>query len=478
MFTQKLFWSVLGLTIISLIVMVISEIGGWNRWAAVDFATGFYGPAGRGWEFGLGCLAALPQFRRLNTMMKPMVKGQLANLGLVGVGLSVFLIPPDLAFPSPTLAIPVLGAFLLVAFGDTPAGPATRLLSGRILNWLGEYSYSIYLWHWPLIVFASLLFPGSVEMKFLFALASLGLAVVSYHLVERPNRSLSFTPLSFAKWSVPVGALSVISLLFSLLYWAPRVAEGSIEPRALGEIEQQTSFSDMVLAYGQSCDQSKVAAVAELSQRLNQCFASDLDTPTHTAVIGDSHSWMVFPGLVASSKIGGVLLAPVSDPSVIGAELQQIASHLVELDGLESVFISAYWEHWGVPQDELKEVLDTLERNEVEVFILSGIPDFPFGAQNCKYQLNFLGTVCTIPVRTHTEGSSAYIADLATAVQTRTAADVLGASGYFCNTMECSMVKGTDLYFFDGNHLNSRGAKYLFANLLLDDSRVARVLGE
>src|SRR5581483_10650388 len=83
--------------------------------------------------------------------------------------------------------VPVASACALLAAGCVP-NRFSRVLGARPLTWLGDLSYSLYLWHWPLIVFAGALAPGVRWAAPAAAAASIVPAWLSYRFVENPIR--------------------------------------------------------------------------------------------------------------------------------------------------------------------------------------------------------------------------------------------------------------------------------------------------
>ena len=150
---------------------------------------GFYSPFSRAWEFAAGALLAIG-IARLSS-----VSGRfLSMLGFAGfclIGASALLISPDQPFPGPWTTLPVIGTLMLLAGGTHALAPTTRFLSSRPMAVIGDWSYSIYLWHWPFIVFASqyVWHPNRVVLLGA-AVASLVPAVLSYRWVEQPIRNL------------------------------------------------------------------------------------------------------------------------------------------------------------------------------------------------------------------------------------------------------------------------------------------------
>jgi len=152
--------------------------------SAAQFA--FYMAPARAWEFAVGALVALgvPYWRRIPTA----VAHTLAALGFVLVVLSAFAIDGTMAFPGTVALLPVGGAALLVVAGTRISGGIPGLLGWNPLTRIGDYSYSWYLWHWPLIVFAVALFPMQGNAAIIGAAVSIVPAWLSYRFVETPFR--------------------------------------------------------------------------------------------------------------------------------------------------------------------------------------------------------------------------------------------------------------------------------------------------
>ena len=121
------------------------------RLTATDASAAYFVTPTRVWELGLGGVLAL-----LPTAVTARVArvGMLGWAGLVVVIVSAFTLDGSAAFPGAVALWPVIGTVLLLAAGSSRArlGPARVLSAGPAVA-LGDISYSLYLWHWPLIVF-------------------------------------------------------------------------------------------------------------------------------------------------------------------------------------------------------------------------------------------------------------------------------------------------------------------------------------
>lgn len=196
---------------------------------------GFYSPLSRAWEFGVGSLLAFaePALRRI-----PRAVGSgLAALGAAALVASFTLISSVTPFPGLWTLLPVLGtAALLIAGVSHPEGVITRSVSGRFLGWVGDLSYSLYLWHWPVIVIVTLTWPDSDTVAALAGLASIVPAAASYYLIERRFRHVE-TP---TRRSVVLFLLRILWL--PVLTWIAAwwVASRVVAPFVRDEIGQPT----------------------------------------------------------------------------------------------------------------------------------------------------------------------------------------------------------------------------------------------
>lgn len=151
----------------------------------------YYSSFSRAWELGLGAMLAfsVPMLERLPDRLRPV----LANAGLLGIVVSIFVLSPTSAFPAPGALLPVLSTALVIGAGCGGSQRFLPALTNPVSRYLGDISFSLYLWHFPVIVFlGALLQPGS---RFYFAMTlfvTLGLSIYSYRLVEDPIRKSSW----------------------------------------------------------------------------------------------------------------------------------------------------------------------------------------------------------------------------------------------------------------------------------------------
>jgi peptidoglycan/LPS O-acetylase OafA/YrhL len=148
----------------------------------------FYSPFTRSWEFAVGALLAL-----LLTRLPRVSAAKTRLTGLVGaalIALAAFTIRDSMSFPGLLALIPVAGTAMVIWAGSWSTLGVNRGLAVRPMVAIGDASYSWYLWHWPVIVFAALIFPRQPIVLLVAAVVSLVPAALSYRFVEQPIRRL------------------------------------------------------------------------------------------------------------------------------------------------------------------------------------------------------------------------------------------------------------------------------------------------
>ncbi|AJT41422.1 acyltransferase family protein [Psychromicrobium lacuslunae] len=153
----------------------------------------FVTPA-RAWEFGAGALVALGLpglLKKLSQTHRGLLLTGCQWLGYAAIVYSAFFFNEETFFPGFWALVPVLGTVLVIASGPG----SVRASIGGVLEWrpfqvLGDISYSLYLWHWPLIIIAPAVLGHDLNFwnKLLILVLGILLAYLSKRFVEDPGR--------------------------------------------------------------------------------------------------------------------------------------------------------------------------------------------------------------------------------------------------------------------------------------------------
>ncbi len=199
------------ITLGSFALDVFAQRAGANTFAFFSLPT-------RAWELGIGAIVALAPHAKAGAtggMTSWRSLGTLFGLALIGVGLFFPTVFPR-PIPNPVLA--VLGTALIVRIGQSAGTPVSRLLGLAPLVWVGLISYSLYLWHWPVIVFSKYWLVRDLRpLEIAAAWAFMFLAAwLSWRYVERPFRSRQY-PVRRLYLGSAVGAVVLAAVAFGLL---------------------------------------------------------------------------------------------------------------------------------------------------------------------------------------------------------------------------------------------------------------------
>lgn len=183
-------------------------------WAMAETASNpgaaYYSSFSRAWELGAGAmLAFVSSFcQRIPEKLRPVI----ANLGLVGIAASVFILTPHTAFPAPGALLPVVSTALVILAGSGGEQRFLYVLTNPASRYLGDISFSLYLWHFPVIVFLGQILPPAGNFYYAMAIfLTVGLSIYSYRFVEDPvrkSRWLSSGPKGRSDTAESTGARS------------------------------------------------------------------------------------------------------------------------------------------------------------------------------------------------------------------------------------------------------------------------------
>ncbi len=180
----------------------------------------FYLIPTRAWELLIGSVLALKAV--------PVVRNHAAREGLACLGLALILVPVltythQTAFPGLSALWPCLGTALIIWTGGAQLAPTVvaRLLMRRPVVLIGLMSYSLYLWHWPIMVFSHhyRLEKPDLWIKCLLVAASVLAAYLSWMLVEKPARAHS-VHLSRRTVFGLAGGAALVAIGIGSVFWS------------------------------------------------------------------------------------------------------------------------------------------------------------------------------------------------------------------------------------------------------------------
>jgi peptidoglycan/LPS O-acetylase OafA/YrhL len=451
---------------------------GLGVWATAHAPTAaFYLLPARAWELLAGALLALAAQPSLATPRAALWSGAASALGLGLVLASLLGFNRELPVPGLLALVPCLGAGLLLHFGRGRQSFVQGLLAFPPLPFVGKLSYSLYLWHWPLLVFAQKyrVFGLSAGLARPVALAaSLPLAWLSWRWVEQPFRSnaLRWTRPRF--WSASAVASTLLGLSSALI-----IRSGGWPSRFPG-------LSAVSLARQGEGD----ARESNAPTRDSRCFltrASDWEEgacwlnrgPEKAALLwGDSFAAHYAEGFVRhrSSQLAVLEYTSPQCPPIIGyeaasrpecAEINRNAVTILSHEHISTVILVANWRAYfkrrKLAESDLGATVDALRRAGLTVVLVGQSPVFSFAYPD-EY---FYETYGASP------GTGEYSApvDLDPSLNARLSrsahADVFfDPLALWCNGASCRFKQAGRYLFVDQGHYSRFGSELAAAALL------------
>ena len=319
------------------------------------------------WELLAGSLLALGVLRPLHGVGRELA----GATGLALILASVLLFDEGTSFPGLNAVWPCLGAALLI---HSEGSTANRLLALRPFVFVGLISYSLYLWHWPVIVFARYegLFFGTLPETVAIIAVCFVLAVVSWRLVEVPvkRRRLLADPRRLL-WAAGVSIAGAAAVTVGLAAaYTPNAAETQGVEIGRGEARA---------AYGEGrCFFSVDALLSTIDPE--KCLTRDPARRTYL-LIGDSFAAHLWPGLkqalpgtdVLEFTFGGC--PPLLTVAARGApgcrKVVEAVAAAVEKTRFDAILLAANWKSGDL--DALADTLTFLEPLTDEVILFGPI---------------------------------------------------------------------------------------------------------
>ncbi len=429
-----------------------------NRWA-------FYLPLFRIWQFGLGALVF--HFGRRPAAMGRVASGlsALAGLGLI-LGSALYL-ERGVGYPGGWALLPSVGAALVIVSGTVTPAP---LLTSPAAVWIGDRSYSLYLWHWPVLVLGMAwglheTVPGLAGL----ALLSLLLAQGSYRLIELPfwkgRSSRSGSAEAVLATAAGTMALAVLGLTLAAVAGSAFKAQHDVEILA--------ARGDVPLFYFMGCDHwyhDSELTPCELGRR----DQAGKDLPT-VVLLGDSigAQWapmlpVLFPRarhLVLVKSSCPIVDAPVYNGhigagyTVCSRWREKALTYLESLRPAVTLIGSA--STYGYSDEQWREgsrrILRRLAPVSGEVIVIAGTPRLGFDGPGCLARLGahprLAERLCSSPLD-HDPRISRVSTLLGQAVAGLSRVHLLDPAAMVCPDRICrARSREGDVVFHDNQHL-------------------------
>jgi peptidoglycan/LPS O-acetylase OafA/YrhL len=350
-----------------LIYLILLLVGfGASIWAAsIHQNSAFYLSPFRAWELLLGGALVVIDFPRIKS---PALAELTALVALAAIIFAVVTFNTSTQIPGAPALLPCGGAALLMHIGKSKRTVVAKVLELRPFVAAGLISYSLYLWHWPLLAFARLylLRPLTVYETLAVLAASGMLALVSWSLIEIPFRKKTVSRKTRRYFAL---AASVVFISVVVATYATDGLPQRFTSRVdyLASFENKSDIRDAFSRLGVSqC--FGFEHEGDLVSQVDKCLAPSAKHPS-IAIWGDSHAAMYFSGLMESvefrkqnvsvaalascAPVAGIV-KPVQCP-----EFYSAVGHSLAQTKPDVVIIAGYWDSLGLPISVLAARLHT-----------------------------------------------------------------------------------------------------------------------
>ena len=331
---------------------VLSQI-----WVSKDPSAAFYLIQYRAWELLLGSILAVGVLPKLNHKL---IKN---FLGIFGGGLilfAVFTFSAETSFPGAMALIPTLGALLIIYSGGSDGNVVSSLLSSKPLVFTGKISYSLYLWHWILIVLARYynILPLNFWQNLLVFVLTFVLSTLAWKFVENPFRDRKIiNPKAISVFGISI--LLFAGAIGFAVSWLDGLPD-RFEPLPIyGGADNQELKDCMSLQNGFKLTSVENNTEYEQFEDI-VCHMGPKELPVSFAIMGDSHLKALSLALdILSNEIGihGIVLYSGGCPpslNIIRPPYPYCKAHndfafeyLSRHNEIENVFFVSRWAIWA-----------------------------------------------------------------------------------------------------------------------------------
>lgn len=412
----------------------------------------------RAWELLIGVLLAIGPTPRL----KPLTREIAASAGLILIAYAISQFTPHTPFPGVTALIPCIGAALIILAGANSEGTTVgRFLSLPPLVGIGLISYSLYLVHWPLLVFTryTSLAPLEPHQSIIIICASFVLATLSWKFIEQPFRKKrtatvrrSIFPPAFAA----LGATLAAGVLGVITHGVPARFPDLVENANASQEPVQNTWKTGTCFLMDDYDLSR--------WDLKSCTRTSHGT-RKILLWGDSFAAHYTPGLEQESNaIDGQVIqyTAAGCPPILSyysyarpncTRFNRNALNLIRSDDIKTVVLSSRWvdlQQRGL--DSIQSTIEQLKAMGVDVWVIGQSPEFAANVDLIDYRNRHSGNA-----------ADAWPMDVSPDINVRLRRAAKGAHFIdplleLCSNRSCPYRDQTTLYYADYGHFSDVGS--------------------
>jgi peptidoglycan/LPS O-acetylase OafA/YrhL len=479
-----------------LIPILFLSLGASVLGMSMDKSAVFYLLPTRAWELLIGSLLAIVTLPRIQNIT---VLNVISALGFSMMVYSIIAFTRETPFPSGYAAIPVFGAALVIYTGSSGTTLVNQFLAIRPIVFVGLISYSLYLWHWPLIVYTKSfkVVDLTTAEQFLLLAVIFILSVLSWRFVETPFRKKRFLP---DKRSIFTGSFVATAVLLlaglSVLYTNGYPGRYSFNQSA------DELAGDPEWIHWHACEDIEM----QLAEHNDLCRIGRKDGKAGFISWGDSHARALASAVNASAVrngASGVVASHTACPPFQGVERpgqldcrkfnQTILEYLSQHPEISTVMLAARWalsakgsrykHEMGGPvklidissQSEepssnpelfdvgLQRIILSLQRMGKSVVLVKPVPEIGYDVPSASHSARITGrdaNLMVAPSMTEYISRNEEVLVVFSRLERDLSVATVDPAAFLCDDICVVLDDGIALYR-DDNHLSTFGSKYV-----------------
>jgi peptidoglycan/LPS O-acetylase OafA/YrhL len=482
--------------LVSIVAALLAASFLWNlHVASRNDVAAFYSPATRLWELLIGALLACAAVDRHTDQGRDTsnlsVEGSVrhsaaAAIGLIMIAVAAISFGRSAAFPGWRALVPTVGTALLIGAGQGSWLNRT-LLSRPGLVWLGLISYPLYLWHWLLLSYASIISSDNTvprDVRLGAIVLALALAALTFRCVERPIR---FNPVGKRLVPALMAALIAVGVAGYAIYAdhgvPSRIAKDVNDPN-----DRSVRLARIELAGTRDC-----SSIVKPFTESSYCRSVD---DAAVAIVGDSHASHLFHGFITSGDptfrrallIGAGSCWPTLDAEVrngCNRELRTALDTIAATPTIKTVVLAGYYRviddvgPKGSRQffDGYLRTFRALHALGVRIVFVTDPPTLRSDPEVCLRRRPierilpafFLKPAfCTGASGDELKSHVDYDRFVARLKQADPSVVFYDPTQLFCTGGVCKVFESGKLLYWDANHLSTYGSEYVVRHLIAD----------
>lgn len=457
----------------------------------------FYWLPTRAWEILIGSILALNVFPAPSKQFTREV-GSIFGIGMIVF--SIFVYTPETSFPGLAALLPTVGVAFVIYCGSGGSSFVYKVLSFRPIVFIGLISYSMYLWHWPIIVYTKILLikEPSDTVTFMLIASIFFVSALSWKYIETPFRRGSFIQDKRHVFVI-FSAVTVTTIVLGMTL----ILSDGLPGRAAGGEKSIAEYKDKKWQHWKSCQ--KIDYRVKKGQNL--CDIGAKNKPTTFILWGDSHARSLAPGVhlsafkqgakgkVATKNACPPLLSIGRGNSTSCNDLNQyIFEYISDSDEIKTVILAARWPFFAKGtryKQESGDSVQLIDLNSINSSSLSNAELFEKGLINTIDKLQMIGKkivlVNAIPEVGYDVPSAIMIANITkrevnsiiaptvkeyrertkevvstfNVITNRKQIMLVSPDAYLCDKSYCKVTSNGFALYMDDDHLSTFGSEYI-----------------